>query len=773
MSAALKAFVGPYILSDRRWPGSSCVYYRYGGFRSRLELQIDGTSRNVITSVDDELVPDARTPYWNPPAWAPDPISSDEQHANTGVTLDEGRFSVTSALSFSNRGGVYKGLDNWTGRDVVLKEARPYVELGSRQLEAIAVLEKEYRLLRDLADSGYFVKPVTFFRAWEHAYLVEEFVEGEHLGLLTIGNNPLYLRSVTAKTIDAYFDQMRSLWLQLVRAIVAAHDRGIVLGDLSFTNILISEGRLQICDLDTAAAEGVDPEVGLHTPGMSAAGISDQANDYYALGAILFNSIMLAYGVTGFYPPSRRRFLNDLADDLALPPDMISLIDRLTEQPELCKTDPARIVADIEALPFGTNADLPVPRLELPISQRFDHHRRQQLQNEVRETVDGVVRYLQHTADPERDDRLFPADLFVFETNPLSVAYGATGVLYALHRLGAEVPSHLIEWVLRRPISNDDYPPGLYLGQAGISWVLCELGHAEVAARILRAARNHEMLWRSPDVLHGAAGYGLACLQLWRKGLGNEFLDDAVRVGEYLNRRCVRDARGAHWPHEDGSVPLGYANGGSGIALFLLYLSLAASDSASLELGRQALDFELAQGVWLEGQFAGFPSHLMDPSEAPTEPAVLSCYWDSGSAGVGAALIRYLALTSDATLDAWLDPLADDASRKYVAFPQLFRGLAGMGNFLLDVWDLTGDERHLLAAWEAAEGILLFRIDRQEGIAFPGEQARRESGDFATGAAGVSLFLDRLLKAEECRPRNFNFVIDELLHDARTNSILT
>ncbi|GAA2670248.1 hypothetical protein GCM10010400_34400 [Streptomyces aculeolatus] len=50
-----------------------------------------------------------------------------------------------------------------------------------------------------------------------------------------------------------------------------------------------------------------------------------------------------------------------------------------------------------------------------------------------------------------------------------------------------------------------------------------------------------------------------------------------------------------------------------------------------------------------------------------------------------------------------------------------------------------------------------------EGAGFPGEQVVRESADFATGTAGVALFLDRLLGSGTGRRDNFNFVVDELL----------
>ncbi|NJO66110.1 MAG: protein kinase/lanthionine synthetase C family protein [Leptolyngbyaceae cyanobacterium RM1_405_57] len=556
---------------------------------------------------------------------------------------------------------------------------------------------------------------------------------------------------------------MRQLWIQLVRAITAAHDCGINLGDLSFTNILVNEGQIKICDLETASRKGSDTQVGLHTPGMSTFGISDQANDYYALGAIMLGSIMLVHGFTGFYQSSRDFFLNELANDLNLPSDLVALINGLMDRPEHFKETPDLTIKSIEQLPFNIfTASCCTPRLSLPIEQRFDMHRRGELRSRVREVVNAIICYLHGVADTAREDRLFPADLWVFETNPLSIAYGAMGVLYALHHLGSKVPTHLMEWVLQHPISNDEYPPGLYLGQAGISWVLSELGYLEFAVKTMRSARRHDTLWQSPNVLHGAAGYGLACLNLWQKGAGNEFLDEAVQVGKYLFASCVSDERGVYWPNENSAVAIGYAYGGSGIALFLLYLALATGDSNQFQLGRQALDFDLAQGVWLDGKFAGFPSSITTGSELP-DTASLNCYWDVGSAGIGTALVRYLAVTSDPILQDWLEPLVSDASRKYTAFPQLFRGLAGLGNFLLDVWHQTGNERHLLAAWHVAEGVLLFQIDCQEGVAFPGEQTRRESADFATGAAGVGLFLSRLLKSEKSIQGNFNFVIDELL----------
>jgi hypothetical protein len=766
LSDALASFAGPYILSDRRWPGSKSVHYRYGGFVGRSRLQLDGTRRSMIVAPSGELVPDPRMPYWDPPAWVQDPLADEDRLTRSAVRLGGDRFEVTAAFAFSNRGGVYKAIDHQTGREVVLKEARPRVEIGTRRQEAIAVLGKEHRLLRGLAHTGCFVRPVAFFHEWEHAFLAEEFIPGEHLGHFSIHNNPIYGGgTLEPGLMPAYLERMRGLWLQITQAIVAAHQHDIALGDLSFTNVLVGEGdRVTICDLETATEHGVDAELGLHTPGMSTWGVSERANDYHALGALMFGSIMLAHGFCGFYPPARRRFLDELTEDLALPDALVRLIDDLMERPGRYEADPKLALASIGRLVFPVEpAAGRSARCGLPIRARFDAHRRAELRGRVRAAVDGIAGYLERTADTSRRDRLFPADLAVFETNPLSVAHGAAGVLHALYGIRGDVPWDLVDWLLSHRITHDDYPPGLYMGQAGIAWVLGELGHLDAAAVLLCRAGQHELLLRSPGVLYGAAGYGMACLALWQRGAGQDLLDEAIRVGAHLSTSCVRDEQGARWPDEHGVVPVGYAHGSSGIALFLLYLAFATGDFAAIRLGRDALDFELAQGVWQGDAFAGFPSRVLDPVSPPAGPRVLSPYWDNGSAGIGTTVARYVAATGDERLRRWMLRLAADASRKHTAFPQLFRGLAGLGNFLLDVWYQTGDEAHLLAAWHAAEGVLLFRIDREEGLAFPGDQARRESADLATGAAGVGLFLHRLVMAEDGVQPNLNFVVDELL----------
>jgi lantibiotic modifying enzyme len=291
-----------------------------------------------------------------------------------------------------------------------------------------------------------------------------------------------------------------------------------------------------------------------------------------------------------------------------------------------------------------------------------------------------------------------------------------------------------------------------------MAWVLDELGHPEVAAALMDRAREHPLRFAESGVLHGTAGYGLACLHLWRRQGDDRLLADARAAGRALADSCLRDEQGVRWP--EPKVRVGYGHGASGVALFLLYLHLATGEQQWYELGREALGFDLSQGTLYDDRCYAFRRYARADSDGDV---VLRNYWDEGTAGVTSTLLRYLAVRPDAELIAMAPELLNDSVRKYTVFPQLFHGQAGIGNVLLDAYELLGDDRWLAEARRIAQGLLLSRIERPGGVVFPGEQALRESVDYATGSIGVALFLDRLRKARPGGRTNFNFTVDGLL----------
>ncbi|MER5198725.1 class III lanthionine synthetase LanKC [Streptomyces sp. NPDC002755] len=765
LTEALSGFDGPYVLSDRRYPGSRVVSYRYGGFTSRFRLQPLGLLELLIEAPDGTLVRDLRTPYWSMPPWAVDPVTGQGPPAGPSPAEAEGtrllneRYEISSALMFSNRGGIYRAVDTVTGADVVLREARPGVQIGPEGIDAVELLRHEYDLLVELADTGYFVRPLGFFRQWEHSYLVEEWVGDEYLGRLTTTQNPVFELDPTPARLSDYYRRLQGLWLQIADAVAVCHERGIVLGDLSPTNVMITaDDRIRIIDLESAFHEGVDRGAGLCTPGMVTrraltARRGDRRTDYYALGGLMLGTMIACQQNDMIDHEVPLRVLAELAEDLALPPELVSLVEELYSEDERLP-DPVELRRRIARLPFATawRQSPPLAGRRLP-----DPERTARLHGRIDETLDGVVDYLGNTADTSRADRLFPADVLVFETNGLSLAHGAYGCLYALHTLGREVPDAFLAWSLTRPTHQDALPPGLYYGAAGAAWTLSALGHRDQAVRLLREAGGHPLLHTEPGVLTGAAGHGMACLRLWRDHGLPEFLDRAREIGDRLAATARREGGKAHWTDSADRVPVGYGYGACGVALFLLALHSATGDEATLELGLSALDFDLGLAFPSLSGVLSFPSfHDGDG------PPVRRHYWDEGTAGVLTTLLRYWDATGEERLRKEAERLLPDIRRKYTGLTQLFHGVSGIGNALLDAYEFLGDPELLGDAERAAESVLCHAVRRPEGIVFPGEQALRESCDLATGSAGVALFLDRLRHAAPGLRTNRNFVLDDL-----------
>ncbi|MYS11901.1 hypothetical protein GTW71_36995, partial [Streptomyces sp. SID6041] len=118
-------------------------------------------------------------------------------------------------------------------------------------------------------------------------------------------------------------------------------------------------------------------------------------------------------------------------------------------------------------------------------------------------------------------------------------------------------------------------------------------------------------------------------------------------------------------------------------------------------------------------------------------------YWCHGAAGIGSFLVRLWQATGD-------ERFADLARRSTHAVTERAsraalgqcHGLAGNGDFLLDMAELTGDPVHRAHAADLARLIVTERARRHAQVVFPNEY-----GDVTTswsdGSAGILAFLLR------------------------------
>ncbi|HEY6253198.1 MAG TPA: class III lanthionine synthetase LanKC [Candidatus Angelobacter sp.] len=734
---------GPYILSDHRYKSSGAVFYRYGGIRTQTVLNVKGERVPVLKSPDGSLVPDQRLAYPTVPDWEEPVLLVEEEESaggtGDGVSLMHGRYTIEKAVAFSNSGGVYCGRDSQSGRKVIVKEARPCISSGTEDYDAIELLKKEYRLLRAVADTGIAPQPLDLFQEWEHWFLVEEFIEGIEIGRHSAAHNILLRTRPTAQDCKEWSERFRGLCKELLTILKILHSRNIVFADLSASNLMVTaDGQeMKIIDFEGAYQPGVDRPTHIYTPGFAsrhriAGGEARQEDDYYSAGAVLLSYLLPINGLLHLNTQARHEFLASIRNDIDLPASMIDVINQLMDLPESCSSSSA---------PDHQVEVAETPCTNSQCGSRETHELYQAVLN-------GVVTHIHGTADYKRSDRLYPADPRIFSTNPLSLAYGASGVVYALQRIAGRVPQAAIDWILQHQVTSSDYPPGLYIGMSGIAWSLLEIGLRERAEEIFRATFSHPLIHKGADLFHGMAGWGMTGLRFFQE-TGNElYLEQAKDAGNRLMESAWQSDRGLYWPASD-ERPLGVAHGSSGISLFLLYLYLATKTERYLDIGLQALDFDLSAAVPTKDGGLSW-------GESVDLPSPLYPYWRFGSAGVGMVTARYERLTGSMRYRSILEQIFIDTDRKYAVLPGCFTGLAGLGEFLLDMYDLRGERRFLQSAHRVAEGIMPFRVERN-GTAFPGEMLSRLCCGYGTGSAGVGLFLNRLLGNQKN-----NFMLDEL-----------
>lgn len=740
---------GPYILSDRQYQKNSVVFYRYGGMRPRYALNIAGNKVPQLTCPDGSHVPDKRMPFPVTPDWVDAPFQSTPSTGslNGPIALQNGRYEIIGVMAFSNSGGVYRALDQKTGRRVVVKEARQHISSNGGDCSTVELLQKEHRLLALLAHTGIAPQPYDLFQDWDHWFLVEEFIDGIPLARHIANSNILLRTRPSPRDFDLWYEGFRSLFRNLLDLIDVMRGHGIVFGDLSPNNLLLTAGssQLKLIDFEGACQLGVDAPINLYTPGFGSpnqvsGGPVTPEDDYYAMGAIICFCLFPLNGLLNLYPDAIHDLLHNIQNDIQIPAPIVDMISDLLSCEPAQRPSCSKIEQVLSMFPArdnhicsGNDAPMDYPAV-----------------------INGIQYHIYDTASYSRKDRLFPADPKLFSTNPLSLAYGAGGIVYALNKISGQFPDQAAKWILQHEITQDDYPPGLYVGLSGIAWCLLEIGLQHEAEEIFELALSHPLRQQIADMFFGLAGWGMTCLRFFIATHDEKYLDNAKEAAAGLLKTSVRNQRGRYWTNK-GEDWLGLAHGASGVALFFLYLYLATGDSDFLDAGQEALEFDLSFAV--ETRDGGLSWAQAAHSTSPLYP-----YWHFGGAGIGRVVLRFYRLLKNAQLREVLEKIFIESDRKYAALPGQFMGLSGLGEFSLDLYDFLNEERFLQAAEKAARGIMLFRVQRN-GIAFPGDQLARLSCDYGTGSAGVALFLSRLVGG--CR--GGSFMLDSLFKSYAAN----
>jgi len=704
LGLALAGFEGPYILSDVRWKDGP-LYVRYGAFAERWCLTESGEMAPAIEDPSGKLVPDRRGATFSAPPWVTLPeFLAPALAARSGNALVDLPYRIEKPLHFSNGGGVYAAVDTRSDERVVLKEARPHAGLAIDGSDAVIRLANERDVLQRLA--GLDVVPAVrdYFTLGGHHFLVLDFVDGVPLNSALVDRYPLALLGDEAK-FDDYTSWAMELMERVSEAVAIVHQRGIVIGDLHPSNILLRPlGDVVLIDLEIATNVGDRLRSPLGDPGFSAP--SDRTGfdiDNYALACLQLSMFLPLTELIGLDEGKAEQFAAEIEKAFHVPHTFVDSAVRV-------------ITGSVESSPTRR------PGPTVPVQFNADPANWPALR-------DSMAKAILASATPERDDRLFPGDIAQFDKGGLNLAFGAAGVLYALHATGAgRQPSHE-DWLVER--ATNPLPGtrlGFYDGLHGVAWGLHAIGRPKDALDVLNICVDElEGKWQDLglDLFGGLAGIGLNLCHFAevadRPDLWKAAAEVASVVADGLgDEHDVFTQSGGMHPHA------GLTRGSSGPALFLLRLYDHFEDDQLLDLAATALRQDLRRCVLRD-----------DGALEVNEGYRTMPYLHDGSVGIGMVLEDYLARRPDADFAKAASAVRFAASSEFYIEPGLFSGRAGMIYHLARSPSRTGDLDPTVAGH--IERLAWHAVEYQGHIAFPGDQLMRLSMDLATGTAGVLL----------------------------------
>ena len=743
LDEATRGLAGPRIPSDRPLAQGSLVHYRYGGFGGRRLRTPLGENLPAIVTPDGTIIPDTRGTAYDPPAWADDPFLA----AGLSTVLPApsplvgGRYLRTTTLHQSPRGAVFLAVDTVASRPCVVKMARRAAAVGRDGRDAPDRLRHEAAVLAALAPDPRFPAPLTLETQDGELYLAMEDVEGETLEVV-VGRRAKLGAFLTG-------NQVRAWALELADMLHTVHARGYVYRDLKSPNVVVAlDGRLRLLDFELAhALSSTEPADGRGTrgyvsPQQARDETPDPADDVYGLGAVLY---FMATGAEPSLAPHADALLERPLCLLnpALGPGLAAVIARCLAPERGQRFDSmAALSAALNALPEEA------PTAETLAADEDSPGRARALARRLGDT-------LCRTAAPG------PTPGARFWRSRHSAANGAVswdintggaGTVLALAEIVDELgdPTHaatLAEGAagLRAlPFPGPQALPGLYIGEAGVGAALLRAGQVLrddglIASASARGAWIAAQTYTSPDLFNGTAGR--LRFHLW---LGD--LPSAVAAGEsLLASRQETLGGGCCWRIPDGYggmsgvVSLGYAHGAAGIADALLDLFDATGDGRYCEAAAQT-------ARWLSGLSApclGDGGGLAWPPAEGRAPT--SAFWCHGAAGIGRFFLH-------AARSGAFDGAMDIAKRAARAVAQGTRwagstqchGLAGNIEFLLDMFQATGDAGFLSEARALGRLLEAFGSETEDGLVWPSESPVVFSPDFQVGYAGVAACFVRL-----------------------------
>jgi len=343
---------------------------------------------------------------------------------------------------------------------------------------------------------------------------------------------------------------------------------------------------------------------------------------------------------------------------------------------------------------------------------------------------------------------LFLTELYV-KTEDLIILYTLDGVLNS------------IQFNLK---SNQLNSYGYYSGKVGVGFTLWKIGKklnrlelVKQGTEIVKSVKEESLGEHEIDIVSGAAGSISAFLKLYYAEKDQDFLDLAIKSGEFLLKAAIKEPGIYSWKTVDPNHALtGYSHGASGIASALLELYATTKKE---EYWHAAMGGFRYEKNWFNEQVQNWPDLREYTGEKPLNYGTMWCH---GAPGIAIAHLKAYEMTQQefflqeakTALETTLQSVVKEAQPNSGANFSLCHGLAGNSDILLYASDVLQDSRYRELAEKAGEfGRIQYDATNTvfpSGVNDPSGATigQQENPGLMLGLAGTGMFYLRLFDSK-------------------------
>lgn len=702
LSRLIPSTNAPYIYSDLNAANSHSVFYRYGSFVPAEVVNIYGEYERSIY-VNGQLLVDNATPIFSLPIGLEDPALSlntsrlERKISDEEVELNN-RYAISGVLHRSNSGAVLSAIDCRTNNTVVIKEAK--YGITTSKVQSSELLKREYKILELLSDTGVTPIPIEVFQTSTSYFLVMEYIDA--VPVSKFRSSPIFtsLHTISPSKQDINRAQrvLNEVWSNLNEALQLVHQCDVILGDIAPQNILIDPdtNRVWFIDFESARYKGDCLNLNVYT-----IGYQDKQNIVITKDA---NKKSLSRVMSNLILP--------IQAGLPLNPELnTKLLTRFENHYPQLKTTLNRI-----------DPDFSVNRNSLSRNHFNASHLRDEILLNIKENIGAAA-----------SGYLWACDYRGLNTNPLSIAYGALGIAPALLQIEGDISNEIHDWITEALKVERNYAPGLFIGSAGIALGLSEIGRVKEAELWMKRATSSELINENIDFFFGNSGVGIALIHLYSISGKEEYLAQAIGIAENLLNSEARNIRYSKFNLDYNGIGHGHA----GIALFFLSLFKVTHDKRYLTFAELTFKAEIERSLPNDDDVLQWTGGNHDNRQMP--------YFRIGSAGIGSVGCRLFEVTNNQTYLEQSLSIAKGCSLRYSGHPGLLTGMTGIGEFFLDLQNISQDTDFSEQIDEIIANITMFLFNNGNGLASPSESLTRTTFDYGTGSSGIALFFHRLI----------------------------